>query len=375
MTPSAAGRVVLAAALLAPSAVFAQRQLTTRISASISEAYDGNLFARSEPQADLISRTGPLLEIGFRTLPININGRYEIQGERYLNNPELNSAAAHHDAHIAIRFTPRPRFDMTIDSSYLKTQTPAELNLVSGIGVGRARAERIGANAMVRYQLRPLTTVVTEYSAGHDSIAGGVSSTAQSWRAGAEQQIGPRDTYRFDYRVRHTAFDGGVPLQSHAFIAGWEHALTPRVRIELAAGPRITHEGAVRPEIAIAVTRRLTRGELSIDYSSSELTAIGERGTIDVHRAAISGRYRPWRRLNLSATPAFVRSTRGHDAVPVYSLDVESNLVLGRRFSFTSWARVGRQYGTLSGSTAVIPYRGVGLKLRVAVPPEDAGTR
>ena len=375
MTACAAGRVVLAAALLVPSVTAAQGQLSTKLSVSMSQVYDGNLFARSEPEADLISRTGPLLDVGFRALPIDIRGRYELQAERYLNNPELNAVASHHDAQLAVRYTPRPRFDIMIDSSYLKTQTPAELNPVSGIGVGRARAERLGANAMVRYQMRPLTAVTSEYSVGRDSIAGGVSSLAQSWRAGVERRIAIRDTYRVDYRMRDTAFDGGESTRSHSLTAAWDHALTPRVQVELAAGPRFTNDGTIKPELEMAVRRQLARGELSINYSSTELTAIGERGTIDVHRAAISGRYRPWRRLDLSATPSFVRSARGQDAVPVYSLDIESNLVLGRRFSFTGWARVGRQHGTLSGTTAVIPYRGLGLKLRVAVSAEDAGTR
>ena len=375
MTASAAGRVLLAALLCAPVAASAQGRLTSKMSVSISEVYDGNLFAKSEPQADLISRTGPLLEIGFRTLPVDVTGRYEIQAERYLNNPELNAMASHHDAHLAARYTPRPRFDLMIESTYLKTQTPAELNLISGIGVGRARAGRLGASAVVRYQLRPVTIVTSTYSIGRDSIAGGVSSTAQSWRAGFEQRTGARDAYRLDYQMRHTGFDGGTPMQSHALIAGWDHAFTPRTQIVLAAGPRFTNERAIKPEIAMVVRRQLARGELSINYSSTELTAIGEHGTIDVHRAAISGRYRPWRPFELGVTPAYVRSARGVDHVPVYSLDAESNLVIGRRYSFTGWARFGRQHGTLSGSTAVIPYRGMGLKLRVAVSPADSGQR
>ena len=375
MTASAAGRLALAAALLAPSGASAQGRLSTKLSASISEVYDGNLFAESEPRADLISRAGPLFELGFRTMPFDVTGRYEIQAERYLNNPELNAAASHHDARLAIRYTPDPRFDLMIDSTYLETQSPAELNLVSGIGVGRARAERFGATAVVGYHLQPLTVVTSEYSFGHDAIAGGVSSTAQSWRGGVEQRVGPRNAYRLDYRMRRTDFDGGASVQSHAFTAGWDHSLTSRTHLEVSAGPRLTEEGSIRPEIAASVRRNLTRGELSISYSSTELTAIGERGTIDVHRAAVTGHYRPWRRVDVGVTPAYVRSARGRDRVPVFSLDAESSVLFGRRFAVTGWARVGRQHGTLSGSTAVIPYRGLGLKLRVAVSPEDAGPR
>ena len=375
MTAPAAGRLALAAAFLALSPAVARGQLSGKMSASISQVFDGNVFATSEPQADVISRAGPLFEIGFRALPIDLTGQYEIQAEHYVNNPQLNAMASHHDARLALRYAPRPRFDVTIDSSYLETQSPAELNVASGLTAGRARARRIGGTAVVHYQLRPLTAIASEYAVARDSIAGGVSSMTQSWRGGFEQRVGPRDVYRLDYRFRQTGFDGGTEMRSHALVAGWNHALGVRTELDVAAGPRRTDQGTIKPEIAAIVRRQLTRGELSISYSSTELTAIGESGTIDVHRGAVSYAYRPSPRLALTVTPAMVRSARRGDAVPVYSVDAEASVAITRRFSFTGWLREGRQHGTLSGSTAVIPYRGVGLKLRVAASPADAGRR
>ena len=365
MNRSAVGGVALLGALLAPAA-FAQDRLSTKMSASIAQVYDGNLFAAPQPEADLISRAGTSLEMGFRSLPVDIVGRYEIQAERYLDHPELNAPASHQDAHLMIRYSPRPRLGIVMDGGYLRTQTPADLNFGSGLAVGRGAAERVALGTTVRYQLQPLTIVSGEYSFGNDAIAGGVSSTAQRWRAGLQQRMGPRDTYRFDYQLRHTAFGGGAASRSHTITAGWDRALSPRNGIEIAAGPRFTGDGAIRPEISAILRRQLSRGELSINYSSTELTAIGESGTIDVHRAAFTARYRPLRRLEVSVSPVFIRSTRSGAAVPVYALDAESIIGVSRRIAFSVWARAGRQDGTLSDPRAVIPYRGAGLKLQVA---------
>jgi hypothetical protein len=363
----------LAAALLAPAIAFAQGQLFTKMSVSVSQVYDGNLFASETPQADLISRAGPSLEIGFRSLPIEIAGRYEIQAERYVNHPELSAAASHQDGSVSLRYTPGARLVVAMDGNYLRTQTPSELNLGSGLGIGRAPAERVSVNTMFRYHLQPVTIVTSDYSFGNDTVAGGVSSTAQRWRAGIERREGTRNMYRLDYQLRQTDFGAGARMQSHAIMAGWEHSVTARTGFELAAGPRFTDDGTIRPEIAALVRRQLTRGELSFSYSSTELTAIGERGTIDVNRAAVSAHYRPSRRLDLSVTPAFIRSARGAAAVPVYAVDAESIVGVTQRISFTTWLRVGRQRGTLSGSSAVIPYRGVGITLRIGVAPVDTG--
>jgi hypothetical protein len=365
MNASAVCGVALFGALLAPAAS-AQHRVSTKMSASIAQVFDGNLFAAAQPQADLISRAGPAVEIGFRSLPLDIAGRYEIQAERYLNHPELSAPASHQDARLTIRYTPRPRLDVVVDGGYLRTQTPSELNLGSGLGAARAQAERLAITTMIRYQLQPVTTLTSEYSFGNDALAGGVSSTAQRWQAGVQHRAGPRDTYRVDYRLRDTDFGGGAAMQSHAVVAGWDHALTPRTGFELAAGPRLSGDGRIRPEIAAILRRQLTRGDVSISYSSTELTAIGERGTIDVHRAAVTARYRPLRRLEVGMSPAFIRSARGGDAVPVYAVDMDSMFAVTRRISLTGWARVGRQYGTLADAHAVIPYLGAGLKLQVA---------
>jgi hypothetical protein len=348
------------------------------MSFSATQLYDGNLFATPAargPQSDFISRFGPALEAGYVSVPLELVAHYEIQAERYLNHPGLNANVAHHDAAVALRYLPMPRLALSVDASYVWTQTPGEFNRDSQLGVGRAPAERILMGSAASYDWSDVTKVTWDYTFGRDTMVGGVASATHHSRVGVEQRKGLRNTYRVDYQLRHLDFEDGAPQTSYAITGGWIYGITPRTGVEIAVGPRVT-DGSIRPEISAVLRRQLRRGDLSLGYSRTELTAFGERGTIDVHRVAASGAYRPARYLAVSATPAFARSARNERHVPVYTLDVEAVVEATRRLSLVASGRIGRQEGTLAGPREAIPYRSLALKLTVTLPrsePGDAG--
>ena len=367
--------LALAAWLAGPAPAFAQADTYARLSATVSQIYDGNLFATPAPrgpQDDWITRTGPSLEVGYLSLPLDIVARYGMQAERYVNHPALNANAAHQDASVAIRYLPMPRLDVSVDAGYIATQTPSELNLESQLGVGRAPAERIALTSLATYDWNPVTKLSGEYTFGRDSVVGGVASSTQRSRIGLQRRTGLRNAYRVDYQFRDSGFSDGSSSRSYVLTAGWLHAITSRTALEIAAGPRV-NAGSIRPEASAVLRRQLSRGELSAAYSSTEMTTIGEQGTINVDRIALSGSYRPARRLGVAATPSWSRSTRGRNHVPVYTLDVESTFATTRHMTLMVWARIGRQDGTLSGSPEMIPYRTLGLKLTIAQPRRTTG--
>lgn len=362
-------------ALAAPSTASAQVETHIRMSATATQVYDGNVFAvpaSQGPKADLITRVGPALEGGYLSLPLEILARYEIQAERYLNHADLNESIAHQDATVSLRYLPAPRVRLSAGASYVQTQTPGEFNLDSQLGVARAPAERLGVNSTFTYNWSGVTDLTLEYMFGRDAVVGGVTSATHRSRVGVQRQTGLRNTYRVDYHVRHFDFGEGTASRSHVITGGWRHDITPRTGLEITVGPRVT-EGTIRPELSTVLRRQLSRGELSFGYSRTELTAIGERGTIDVHRVAATGRYRAGRRLSLTATPAFTHSAQDDRRVPVYSLDVESLVQASRRMSLMAWARVGRQEGTLSGAREMIPHRSLGLKFVITLPRGEPG--
>jgi len=368
--------VAIATALAAPIPASAQTDTYARISVSATQIYDGNLFATPAsraPQADLISRIGPAFEAGYLSPPFAIDARYEIQAERYLDHPDLDANAAHQDATLAVRYRPMPRFTLRADAAYIATQTPAQfnvgsqLNIGSQLGVGRTPAERVTMAATGTYEWSKVTTATLEYAFGRDALIGSAPSVLHRSRLGVRRKAGLRNIYRADYEIREVQFGHLAWLPSQVITAGWAHAITQRTGFEIAIGPRLT-DGTIRPEVSAQLRRALSRGEVSLGYWRTELTAIGERGAIDVHRVAAGITYRPARRINLTATPAYSRSARGRQQVPVYTLDLESMMTATRSLSLVGWARIGRQEGTLSGLRDTIPYRTLGVKLMIAFP-------
>lgn len=368
-----------AAALLAPMTASAQGESYSSISLSASQVYDGNLFATpasGQPHADLISRFGPTLEAGYLSVPLEIAARYDIQAERYLEHADLNDNVAHQDAHLWLRYIPNSRFRANVDGAYLRTQTPSELNLVSQLGVGRRPAERVTMSAAASYNWTDITRLTATHSFGRDALVGGLVSATHDSRLSMHRRSGPRSTFQVEYQFRTVDFDGGAPVTSHAITAGGTYSIAPRTGIEIALGPRFT-ERTVRPEVAATIRHHLEHGEMSLAYVRTELTAIGEHGTIDMHRLAATGKYRMGRRFTVTATPALARNALAERQVPVYSLDVEAVMAMTRQLSLMTSARLGRQDGTLTGIRDRIQSRSLMLKLMMTLPrnaPRDAGS-
>ena len=360
-------RVVLAAMLAAPTAAFALADTYTRMSVSMSQLYDANLFATPAargPQADLISRAGPSLEVGYLSLPLDIVARYDIQAERYLRHPDLAANAAHQDARLVVRYAPMPRIEAGLDAGYVATQTPAELNLGSQLAVGRAPAERLAMTSTAAYHWSDAIRLSGDYAFGRDRVEGAMSNTTQRLRVGLQRRTGTRNTYRAEYQLQRAGFGDGSSSMSFVAMAAWAHSFTPRTAFEISAGPRLT-AGSVRPEVSAALRRQLSRWKLSADYTITEQTTIGESGTVEVNRVLLSASYRPKRRVALTAAPSLTRSSRDRKQVSVFAIDIESALEATRRLSVVVWGRIGRQDGTLSGPPGTIPYRTLGLRLTI----------
>ena len=337
--------------------------------------YDANLFATPAsraPHADFVTRFAPAFEVGYLTVPIELEARYEMQAERYFDHPNLNDSLAGHDAAATMRFLPNERFNLSLGAQFVRTQTPGELNIQSQLMVGRAPAERRAVTSTAAFNWSHLTSIAAAHRFGRDELLGTFASTTNTSQLGIRHRTSDRSVYRADYELRHVDFDGGSPIVSHVITAGRSYAITPRTAVEIAAGPRFT-EGLIRPEITATLRRQAAWGELSLAFSRTELTAIGEEGAIDVHRLAASGRYEVTRRLTVTATPALTRNVRGERRAPVYMLDVASAFELNRRVLLTAAGRIGRQDGTLSGPHDSIPSQSVAVKLSMMLPRSAGG--
>jgi hypothetical protein len=366
-----AQRVALSAALVVPATALAQgSQLTTNLSASVSQIYDANLFAAPSPvapQSDVITRVGPAFDLEYRARTLTTTARYELQAERYLNHPTLTSNTSHQDAAIGLRYLPSKLLGINVTAGYVRTQTPSELNIESQLSFGRAPAERVSVNAAASYKVSRVTRLSGEYVFGRDRLIGVMSNASHRSRLGMQRSNGERNSYRVDYEFRNFETGVGVWSPSHVITAGWTHAFTKRSGLDIMAGPRLS-EGTARAEVAAVLRHQASWGNCSFRYTRTEMTTFGELGAVEAQRIAIGAHYRPARWVSLTATPAFTTSARGRTRVPVSVMDIESAFDLTRRLSFVAWGRAGKQRGTLSGLPGVIPYRTFGVTVKIAPP-------
>jgi hypothetical protein len=362
---AARAAALLAASILVPAAAGAQGQGFFRVSGSFEELYDDNLFATpvtGTPQSSLISRFGPEIETGYRSIPLVFIARYGFDAERHVDLPELDEVFARQEAAVDLTRRGR-RLVLTAAASYRDTHTPQELNTESLLVIGRAYAQRLTVQPGLAYQITPLTTLRVDHDFSRDGLEGGVSSTTNVPRAGIERQLDPRNRVRIDYRFRHFAFGNGGEELSHVLTAGWLFAVTPSTSFEIDAGPRRT-VGATRvdPELSVALKHTLRQGEISLSYVRTMDTAIGEPGALDVQRLGTIVSFAPTRYFTLTATPAWVSTTRDVRRTVVHALDLEGRVRATRRWTLLVSGRIGGQEGVAPGRSDVVQYRSLSLK-------------
>ena len=262
-----AASVVLMASLLAPSAAAAQGQIFGRVTGTLEEVFDDNLFAAPVTlprQSDVITRFGPAVEVGYRSLPLALLARYGFDAERYRTLHDLDDTFARQEGTAGLNYRSR-RLALNLAGSYLETQTPSELNIESLLVVGRAQAERIATKSGLSYEMSALTSVNMGYEFTSDGLAGGIDSTTRLLRAGIGRKVGSLHAIRGDYEYRDIDFSDGTGEESYVVTGGWTHGFTRSISFQLDAGVRNT-TGDIDPEISALLRRRLRRGDISVGY-------------------------------------------------------------------------------------------------------------
>lgn len=395
-------RLLLLGGALAPAMLSAQGPTTSqtpteaeehlegptyaRVAIVFTQVYDDNIFAvpmSQHPESDLVSRFGPTFEVGRHSRRLELSAKYGIAAERYVDRLDLNSDVAYQNGGFDARYRATPRTALRFSGGYIDTQSPQELNQTTLLSAGRARAERLTAHAGSTHDVTQLMQLNLDYDIANDTLQETNTNLSHLARIGLAWHSSGRSGYRLDYRPRYVTFNvlqrdiTGVEFRdtgdqtTQLLTAGWVYAVTPLTTIELDAGPRLT-AGEFKPEFSGLVRRRMRqRGEISASYQATQDTAFGETGFIDVQRVQVLMAVTPMRRLTLSATPAFARSTlstRPGETTDVRELDVSIVLRALRRLSFTAAARVADQDGRFNGAFDPIQSRRLWLATTLTLP-------
>jgi hypothetical protein len=354
-----------------------------RVALSFTQAYDDNIFAvplSQHPQSDLVSRFGPTFEVGRHSRRLELSAKYGMAAERYFDRIDLNSDVAYQNGGFDVRYNATPRTALRFSGGYVDTQSPQELNVATLLTAGRARAERLQAHGGSTHELTKLVQLNLDYDVSNDTLQETNTNLSHLARIGLAWHSSGRSSYRLDYRARYVKFNQlqrdvtGQPFRdvgnetTQLLTAGWVYAVTPLTSIEVDGGPRLT-AGEYKPEFSGLVRRRTRQGgEIAASYQSTQDTAFGEAGFIDVQRATVLLSVTPLRRLTMSATPAWARSTLRNQTTEVRELDVSIVLRVLRRLSFTAAARAANQDGRFDGTVDPIQSRRLWLTSTLTLP-------
>lgn len=369
----------------------------------VSEAYDDNLFLDPEQaEADYFTRITPGLQTGYRSGRVQVTGSAQFDAERYNRHSELDTMQARRNVGLDLSGMVTPRLTLLANATYTHTTTPGELNLLSGLVVGRNPADRFAVRPSLVYRTSPRGRLMAGYMASYDRLEGFTDALTQESTVEYRHAVTSRTFLSTDYTFRMFDFDSPLPTHpSHVAAVGVGHAFTPNTTLLVRGGPRfsaasvqppvaaplaplpVVDERSIDPEWSVALQHRGRRGEAELNFARSQTTAIGQSLVIDTMSAGATLTYRPGSRVELRASPTVYRDTGGPLEARVLRLAADFTVWLSNHIAIVSQYSGGFQDGTrvddaLPGPMPTLRQNIVSIGLRASarrrVPPREPVT-
>jgi hypothetical protein len=341
---AARAAVALSIVVLLPDPSMAQQRFDFSASLAAAEVYDDNLFFRPEaPERDNIWRLSPRLSLGRRSPRLTLLGRYGLDAEWFRRHPSLDTPLAGQDASLEMSWAPSRRLVASTTASYVAAQAPGELNILTGLELGRVRARRLSARQSFSWQMGARTKGVIEQTFMREEVAGFPRMDTQVASLRLERRLGALDLGQVGYSARR--FDSGVDLiLSQVVTLGWIREITPRDHFEIEVGPRLS-EHALGAEVAASLRHRFARGEAGLSYVHTQTTVLGQTGPVTTSGVTAIFRRRLFESLTLSAGPTFARVQGRGSEFDVYRFNLEAAWRLTRRLSLSASHQFNFQSG------------------------------
>jgi hypothetical protein len=315
-----------------PGGAVAQSNFRLRPSLELIGGWDDNLLSTPQPaEKDWMGRVTPGLEMTV-TGPRSVFGvRYGAEAEGFAEHRELAAAPAAQNAEAWLDFD-GSRWSSETRGSFAETNRPWELNVATGIGAGRIEGRRLEARQVLGHQFGPRTKAIADYTYRLEELTGEDRGDIHVGRVGLERRFSPRDVVSYSYSLRHFAFSPGSesapvttedgPITTHVLTIGWERKLLSGTVLKLEAGPRFG-DGGVHPEGAASLRHTSDRGEMSLGYSQTQTTILGESDVAVTDEVGASLSHRLVPRLTVYLAPGWFWTRVGDREARVWRTDAE----------------------------------------------------
>lgn len=362
--------LAVAGAWLTSGIAYGQGQAFGRVSGSVEELYDSNVFAAPEnsattqPVSDWITYLGPMFEAGYNSQPLRLLARYGFTAEKHRTLVDLDEFFARQEAGSTLTYQGRT-FSVDLRGGYVNTRTPTELNLETLQFVGRSRAQRVDSSEAFVFNLSAVTNLKLDHEFRWDTLEGAFTTNGHGVRVGVERKTNERTSVRADYRAGLIGFSHGGEERSHVGTVGLVHAFGPALGVEFDGGVRST-SGEIDPELSAVMRHRLERGAISVRYLRTRDTPIGEGASLEIRRISAEVTYTPTRAIAFTFSPVRASSGGTLSRDVVYFLDMRTRIRATRRWSILGVGRAGRQDRSFPTAEA-INYRTISLSTVVTL--------
>jgi len=311
-------------------------------SVALAEEFDSNIFATSSNrQWDFVTRVSPGLSGGYRSEPFTllVNGGFDTA--IYARHPEEDNATQGWHLGLDTIYRPVRPLALGLTVSFIKTETPSTLPVPVGLAptvispatvlqFGLVRATFLNVTPSVAYQFTPTTWGTAAYSYIHDTLEGGVPTTANNVDLRLFHRFSNVDTGVLAFRTTVVDNGDGFPTAvDYAPTIGWIRQFTPETRVSVEGGPLFANNGSVNPNVTARIEQQFKIGRMALGYSRSDGFVLGEPGLVKTENFLASFEFEPWRSLVVGVGPAItnlsgnqIRYTRFYSLVATASYPI-----------------------------------------------------
>jgi hypothetical protein len=262
----------------------AQARVVVTPSVAVGTTYDSNILWQAVPQTDHVWRVSPSITFDRQAPRSASTAEASVDGEWFSHYGEFSTPAARQHAAMTTEWKPSGLTDVSLAAGYDNTLYPEELNLATGLALGRTRTWRIFGGPQIRRGLSRTWELESHYRLTNEDSELTSGLLTHEGELGVVHMMAGRDELRLRYvgaLYQFTQFDH---LTSNAALVGWTHLFSPTVQIVADGGMRWAAQ-QMRPEIDLQLIKRTTFMSMRGTYVMTRNTTYGLNQLITVHRS------------------------------------------------------------------------------------------
>ena len=342
--------IVAGAALTMVSDGYAQSRTWFVPAVSLGLSHDSNLFLAPDNAGDTLAKVRPSFDAAYESPNREFHGFVAFEAQRSAKYPALNMLGAQRTALIDARVRTSPRTFVGLGGRHDRTDSPSELNLESGILLGRQIAERTQVTPSASYRLRSRTTLTAQYDWTRESLSGYPGQSLHAARAGMDHAWSARTQWGGRYVTRSFVSSPLDREYSHTLLVSWSRQLTPGANTSVQLGPRFSSYSGVRPEVLASFLQRTPRQRFLVDYWHGETIVLGVPGPVGIHSGTTRASWLMRNDFQISTLIGVFRSVSLTDLrATVYHGGVGGAWTVREMYTLTAAYRADYQRGDLRG--------------------------